>query len=205
MVKPILQWLNHSALALLVAACAPAATVAPAAHSAMEKKLGEDPDDKQINLRFAEQAEASGDYLRAEQYYLRAEALGVPPTEIVPRILHVLVAGQRYDEALERCRLRLQVAPEDRATRFVEAALLSALDRPAEAERDLSSLVHGRPDDAEAYLALGKLYRDGYKDFARARPMFEKYLALAPNGQAAAALRYELAEPAPAPSELEAK
>jgi tetratricopeptide (TPR) repeat protein len=204
MVKPFRNWLNHSSLAALLplalAACATASpAAAPGASGPLEKKLGQDPNDRALNVQLGAEAEAHGELLRAEQYYLRAEALGAPPAEIVPRLLRVLVQAHRYQEALERCRARLAVTPDDRATRFVAAALLVATDKPKEAERELDQLVRARPDDAQAYLALGKLYRDGYNDPARAKVMFEKFLALAPNDPSAAAIRFEIAEPAPAP------
>jgi predicted Zn-dependent protease len=199
MVKPFGKRLNHSSLAglcvLALVGCLASAPAAPAALNPMEKKLSENPDDRDINLKFAAQAEVTGDLLRAEQYYLRAEALGVPQAEIVPAILRVLIAAHRYDEALARCQRRLGAEPSDRGTRFVAAALLVAVDRPKEAERELNTLVRSRPDDAQAYLALGRLYKD--HDPERAREMFEKYLSLAPNGEAAAAIRFELAAPAP--------
>jgi tetratricopeptide (TPR) repeat protein len=164
----------------------------------MEKKLADNPNDREINLQFGDEAVAGGDLLRAEQYYLRAEALGVPQDTIVPRIVRVLVASKRYDEALDRCNKRLAAKPGDRATRFVEASLLVALERPKDAERELNALVRTQPKDPEAYLALGKLYRDG-NDAEHARVMFEKYLELAPDGRDAAAVRFELAEiPPPA-------
>jgi predicted Zn-dependent protease len=161
----------------------------------LEKKLSDNPDDRATNLQLGEQSEATGDLLRAEQYYLRAEALGQPEEEMLPRLLRVLVKSHRYDEALARCKQRLAVKPEDRATRYVEAALFVALEQTKEAERQLDSLVRTKPDDADAYLALGRLYKD--LGDARARGMFEKYLALAPDGEAAAQLRFELAAPAP--------
>jgi tetratricopeptide (TPR) repeat protein len=178
--------------------CAPLKTAEKPNATPLEKSFSDHPDDRAINIQLGQQSEATGDWLRAEQYYVRAEALGEPQEKIVPPILRVLVKAQRYGEALERCQRRLSTVPEDRATRFVKAALYAALDRPKDAEKELSALVRARPDDPQAYLALGRLYRDGYNDPARARQMFEKYLALAPNGADAAAVRYELAEPAPA-------
>jgi tetratricopeptide (TPR) repeat protein len=188
-------------LALLVGCAAPQK---PAAEPKMakdvtplEKQFAEKPDDPKVNLELGDRAQAGGDWLRAEQYYARAEALGLPEAEIVPRILKVLVLGRRYDEALERCHRRLQKAPEDRATRLVEAAILEALERPHEAERELNVLVRTKPEDPNPYLALGKLYRDSYNDAPRAREMFEKYLTLHPKGADADALRYQLEEEAP--------
>ncbi|HZS40542.1 MAG TPA: tetratricopeptide repeat protein [Polyangia bacterium] len=196
------QWFNQFVAALFAVAaigCVGARRSSPAAAGTpLEQKLAQNPDDPQVNIALGEASEGAGDLLRAEQYYLRAEALGVPQDRIVPRLVRVLVAAHRYDEALDRCRRRLTTRPEDRATRFVEAALLVALERPKEAERELAALVRTKPDDPQAYLALGKLYRDGYNDRPRARAMFEKYLELAPSGEAAPAVRFELADEPPA-------
>ena len=192
-------------MALLLAGCAapqrklagepkPVKDVSP-----LEKKFADTPDDPKVNLELGDRAAEGGDYLRAEQYYLRAEALKTPEEKIVPRLLKVLVMARRYDEALERCKKRLDRAPTDRATRLVEAAIYEALERPHEAERELTVLMHTRPEDPNPYLALGKLYRDSYNDAARAREMFGKYLALAPKGDEADAIRYQMEESDPPP------
>jgi predicted Zn-dependent protease len=177
-------------LSACVTAQAPQTTQGP-----LEKKLSANPNDPATNLDLGEQAEATGDLLRAEQYYLRAEALG--EKEMLPRLLRVLVKSHRYDEALGRCKRRLAQKPDDRSTRYVEAALLVALDRHKDAEQDLESLQRTRPEDPDAYLALGRLYKD--LGDARAQAMFEKYLALAPDGESAAQVRFDLAAPSPAP------
>jgi predicted Zn-dependent protease len=166
--------------------------------SPLEKQFAEHPDDPKLNLQLGDRSTAGGDWMRALQYYERAEALGTPEDQIVPRIVKTLVMARRYDEALERCRQRLQKVPNDRGTRFVEAAIYEALDRPRDAERELNVLVRTKPDDPNAYLALGKLYRDSYSDAARARAMFAKYLSLAPKGDEADAIRYQMEESAPA-------
>jgi predicted Zn-dependent protease len=167
--------------------------------SPLEKKFAETPDDPAVNLELGDRAVSGGDWLRAEQYYQRAEALGVPEDKIVPRIVKVLVMARRYDEALERCHKRLAKTPTDRGTRLVEAAIYEALERPRDAERELNVLVRTKPDDPNPYLALGKLYRDSYNDAARAREMFNKYLLLAPKGDEADAIRYQMEETAPPP------
>jgi tetratricopeptide (TPR) repeat protein len=188
------KWFNHSSVVVLWIGLGACAAAVPPSASPLERRLGTNPNDAGVNLELGAEAEAGGDLLRAEQYYLRAEALGVPAEKIVPRILRVLVAAQRYEEALARCKRRLAQAPEDRTTRFVEAALLVAVERPAEAEQELNGLMRTGPGDPEVYLALGKLYRDAFADRQRARGMFEKYLELAPRGAEAAAIRYELGE-----------
>jgi tetratricopeptide (TPR) repeat protein len=170
-----------------------------AGQSALDRKLAENPDDARVNLALGDRAAAGGDWLRAEQYYERAEALGAASATVVPRLVRVLVQAQRYDEALARCKRRLGAAPADRATRLVAAAILTALDRPREAEHELTTLQRTRPDDPNPYLALGKLYRDSFGDAGRARAMFERYLVLAPHGEEADAIRYQLEEATPLP------
>jgi tetratricopeptide (TPR) repeat protein len=158
----------------------------------LEKKLIENPDNAEVNFQLGEDAESHGDLLRAEQYYLRAEALRVDADRVTPRIIRVLVTAHRYGEALERCQRRLDAKPGDRATRYVEAALYAGLDRPKDAVRDLNALIDSQPKDPDAYLALGRLYKDA-NNHERAVQMFHKYLELAPDGRDAASVRFELA------------
>jgi tetratricopeptide (TPR) repeat protein len=167
----------------------------------LETRLANNPNDPEVNFELGENAERTGDNLRAEQYFLRAEALGTPADKVVPRIIRVLITAQRYDEALERCRRRLQQSPQDRATRYVEASLLQALEKPKDAERELLTLSNTKPDDAHAYLSLATLYRDGFADPVRARAMFTKFLTLAPEGDEATAVRYQMAELPPDPTQ----
>jgi len=196
-----------AAIALVLAGCA--ASQKPEASapkpvkdvSPLEKQFADKPDDPKLNLELGDRAGDGGDWLRAEQYYLRAEALGTPEAAVTPRLLRVLVLARRYDEALDRCRRRLSKTPTDRATRLVEAAIFEALERPREAERELHILVRTKPDDPNPYLALAKLYRDSYNDAVRAREMFGKYLALAPKGEEADSIRYQMEEAAPSPDD----
>ena len=193
-----------SIIALLLVGCAApqreaAGPKPPKDVSPLEKRFADTPDDPKVNLELGDRSTQSGDLLRAEQYYERAEALGIAEEQVVPRLLKVLVMARRYDEALERCHKRLSRTPTDRGTRLVEAAIYEALERPHDAERDLNVLVRTRPNDPNPYLALGKLYRDSYNDAPRAREMFAKYLALAPKGDEADAIRYQMEEAAPSP------
>jgi tetratricopeptide (TPR) repeat protein len=184
-------------LTLLLSACATQPKLRGVdgnAPTPLETRLAQNPNDPDVNLQLGDKADATGDYLRAEQYYLRAEALGIPSDKVGPKIIRALVEAQRYDEALERCRKRLQDVPQDRATRYVEASLLVALEKPKEAERELLTLSKTKPDDAHAYLVLGNLYRDGFNDVTRARAMYDKFLSLQPDGEEAAAVRYQMAE-----------
>jgi len=183
-------------LALVVAGSAAgcATTAESRARTPLERELRDHPQDRAVNVALAQSAERAGDWLRAEQYYRRAEALGAPDIELMASLLRVLVAARRYDEALARCQERLEATPDDRATRYVAAALLVALDRPREATHELSWLARRKPDDPEPYLALARIYRDA-NDRARADAMLARYVALAPQSRTATAAKQELARP----------
>src|SRR6185503_21219525 len=62
--------------------------------SPLEKQFADTPDNPKVNLELGDRATAGGDWLRAEQYYQRAEALGVSEEAITPRILKVLVMAR---------------------------------------------------------------------------------------------------------------
>lgn len=181
------------ALVVLATSSGCAQSAARASATTPLARLAEAPLDPARTLELAAQAEGTGDYLRADQYYVRAEALGVPTDRVLPRRLAVMVASERLLDAVALCQARLGEKPDDRATRHVLAALYIALDRPVAAERELRILIATAPSDAQPYLALGHLYREAFADAARARAMFEKYLELAPTDAAAAALRFEIA------------
>lgn len=183
-----LGWVGILAVETL-ASCA--ASLPQVGSVSLEQRLAAHPEDPALNLALGEQAETGGELLRAEQYYLRAEALGTPSGAVVPRLIRVLVAAHRYDEALGRCRRQLASDPTDRPTRFLVAALLIALDQPAQAKQELANLMRGDPRDPEPYLTLGRLYLR--TDRQRARPLLERYLLLAPDGSAAPEVRFELA------------
>ena len=182
----------------------PASPLGPSGpQSPLEKRFTDDPNDAKTNLMLGETAELQGDLLRAEQYYVRAEALRVPEDEILPRILRVLVRAKRYEEAIVRCKERLARQPSDRTTRFLFAALLQGRERNDLAESELLVLLKHDDKDGQAHLAIGRLYRDAFRDPQRALPHLKKYLELDPNGSDAAQVRFELAElsmPEPSPT-----
>jgi predicted Zn-dependent protease len=88
--------------------------------------------------------------------------------------LRVLVMAKRYEEAMNRCRDRLAKRPDDRVTRFLFAALLQGRERNDLAENELKLLLASDEKDAPAHLAIGRLYRDAYKDVGRALPHLKK-------------------------------
>lgn len=156
-------------------------------------KLAQNPADAEATFAQAESAEADGDLLRAEQYYVRAERLGIDPARTLPRVLAVLVSSERLGDALMRCQKYLEDKPDDVRVRYLLALIEIALEHPRDAATELRMVIAQKPEVAQPYLLLGRLYRDRLSDVRSARDMFHRYLALAPDTREATHLRLELA------------
>ena len=68
-----------------------------------------------------------------------------------------------------------------------------ALEHPRDAATELRMVIAQKPEVAQPYLLLGRLYRDRLSDVRSARDMFRRYLAMAPDTREATHLRLELA------------
>jgi tetratricopeptide (TPR) repeat protein len=125
----------------------------------------------------------AGDYGRAAQY-LRAALLQHGDADVIlPLLISIEVKDQGYRAAAQHLSERLRTHPSDVRARFVLASLLSALDRPKDAERELLTVLSTAPRHAEATFALAVVYRDGMGDQQRADDYFRRYLTLAPEGR----------------------
>ena len=125
----------------------------------------------------------AGDYPRAAQYLRAALAQHGDAEVILPLLVSIEIKDQSYRAAAQHLEDRLRTHPSDVRARFVLASLLSALDRPRQAEHELLRLLERTPRHAEATFALGVVYRDGLGDVARADGCFRRYLALEPEGR----------------------
>jgi tetratricopeptide (TPR) repeat protein len=125
----------------------------------------------------------TGDYGRAAQY-LRAALLQHGDAEVIlPLLVSAEIRDQNYRAAAEHLEDRLRTHPSDVRARFVLASLMSALDRPKQAERELLGILKRAPRDAEATFALAVVYRDGMGDRQRADDYFRRYLSMEPDGR----------------------
>ncbi len=184
-----------SALVVTIAGCATTqpSVATPAAANSAAARLAQNPGDGEASFAQAERAEANGDLMRAEEYYVRAERSGVDPERTLPRVVSVLVSSERLGEALARCQNHLESDPDDVRVRYLSALIELALEHTHEAAMDLRIVIAEKPAVAPPYLLLGRLYRDRLGDVKTARDMFRRYLALAPDTREAAHLRLELA------------
>lgn len=136
--------------------------------------------------RLVARAEAfarSGDYARATQYLRAALQQQGDADTIVPLLVSIEIKDQNYRAAAQHLEDRLRTHPSDVGARFVLASLMSALDRPKQAERELLGVLKRAPHHAEATFALAVVYRDGMGDYRRADDYFRRYLEMDPEGR----------------------
>ncbi len=143
-------------------------------------------------------AAAQGDYVRAEQYLAAAGARGYEEAAVIGPLVRVCVAASRLRQALVYAQPYLRRHATDWRLRFVVAAVLLGLERVDDARAELERVIATAPEAPEPYFVLGALLRDRLRDDAAARPRFERYLALVPEGAHSDEARVALASPLPA-------
>lgn len=144
-----------------------------------KRGYSEHPNDPEAILRLASIYEKAGESLRAEQYYEVARNLGVSHRRVGPALIRLAAKNGRYQIASDRARALLVEYPEQYETRLLLAQLDVLLDDPMAAERELRILLGLRPRRPDAYLALGRLYKEHGKP-EQARASLLRYLELEP-------------------------
>jgi tetratricopeptide (TPR) repeat protein len=124
-----------------------------------------------------------GDYTRAEQYLVAALDAKGDERKIMPVLLKVLIAAERYRDAIEHCEGYLKKHSGDVRLRFVLATLYNATGEVAKARDALVRVVSTDPANAEAHYSLAVLLRDEDNDLGGADLHFREYLKLSPRGQ----------------------
>jgi tetratricopeptide (TPR) repeat protein len=129
-----------------------------------------------------EQYAQTGDFVRAEQYLAAALERGGPIERILPRLLRVCIAAQRYRAAIEYARPFLERRPDIWQLQYLLATIHMGLNEPQSARARLELVLRYNPHYADAEFDLGKIYRDDLGDAASADEHFRRYLELEPNG-----------------------
>lgn len=127
-----------------------------------------------------------GDLIRAEQYLAAAIERGYPRDRGLPILLRVCVASSRLTTALDYARPYLEEHPEDWPLRHLVASIHLGLGHPDDARRELERVIADAPNEAEPHYLLAVVLRDELGDVDGARPHFQRYLELAPEGRRAA-------------------
>lgn len=199
----------RSALVVLTAALATAATLASAAGCAPSQgtRTHSQLRTLQKETRWQELYErgrafaAVGDFTRAEEYFGAALDTGGDSQKLIPLILYCCMQDGRYLLAAQYAEEHLQKHPNDYRTRFVLGSIYAGIGQEAQAERELARVVEAKPDEAEAHYALGKILWDGRKSYGAADRHFREYLRLTPSGPHAAEAKERLLHAVPATPE----
>lgn len=191
------------ARAVLVAACATSAMACAASNEARRR----DPDAPLVEVTPQETMRTlsavqwepiydqgvtlanSGDLVRAEQYLAAAIQRGGPPDRILPRLLRVCIAAQRYRAAIEYARPFLDHRPDAWPLQYLLATIHMGLGEPQSARQRLELVLHYNPRYGEAEFVLARLYRDDLSDPGAADTHFRRYLEIEPAGSHAAEAR----------------
>ncbi len=181
------------ALLLLGAGCATTGSNDHAAHA----KPATSPSERY--LAQGDEFARAGDLIRAEQYFALALRAGYPEQAVLPRLLHVCLAGSRLRAALSYAESHLLRHPDAWVLRSLVASLEAALGQPELARRELRRVLADRPEEAEANYMLAVLERDVFAGDDSASQAFAAYLRARPHGDHQAEARSWLREhPLPA-------
>lgn len=136
-----------------------------------------------------------GDSIRAEQYLTAAIDRGYPEREAMPLVIRACVASARLSSALGYAEPYLSRHPGDWSLRYLVATLHQGLGHFDRARHELEQVMHDAPEASEPVFALALLLKDDLSDAEAARPLFERYLELAPHGSHVEQARAALAPP----------
>lgn len=146
---------------------------------------------------------SQGDDFAAEQYLEAARSAGCDERLVVRELVRVCVAAGRLEHALLHAESYLERTPEDWLLQHVIATIHFAKGDGMRARDELELLLSEHPDHAESHFLLGMVLRDTYSDVPGTRAAFERYLALAPEGEHASEARAYIRRSSRFPVEVE--
>lgn len=127
---------------------------------------------------------ASGDFIRAEQYFAAAIQRGFSEDQAMPALMQVCIEASRLAAALSYAEPYLARHPDKWSLRMLVASIHMGLDHLERARDELERVLEDAPEEPpQAHYFLGVLFRDELLDAEQAAEHFERYLALAPEGE----------------------
>ncbi len=144
-----------------------------------------------------EGAAMSGDFTRAEQYFVAAIRAGGDQRLLTKRLLVVCVNDGRFPAAVSYGEDYLRGHPTDTDIRYAVATVYAAIGETSRARDELTRVVQEKPDLADAHYALASVLRQQGDALLDADTQFREYIRLEPNGQYAEAARSLLLKSVP--------
>jgi Flp pilus assembly protein TadD len=131
----------------------------------------------------------NGDLWRAEQYLVASMEKGKPRGEVVPTLVQICIALQRFSAALSYAEPVVRDEPDHWRLRRVVASLYHGLGRLEDARDAFHTVLRAAPNDPMTHYFLGMLYVEDLSDVATGDPLLARYVELAPEGQHAPEVR----------------
>jgi tetratricopeptide (TPR) repeat protein len=172
---------------VLLAGCAAHSEARSAARSPEQA-----PNEATLLVQKGKAAVASGDTVRAEQYFTLAIARGAGESVVLKDLLAACIGGSRLRGALDHALPYLQKHPDDDDLRYLVASLYDSLGQRQQATTQLERLLHRNSGHADAHYLAGILASE--EEPEQAREHFRQYLDLQPQGPRAAEVRGRLSE-----------
>ncbi len=140
---------------------------------------------------------ASGDPVRAEQYFVLALRAGGDERLLTTRLMLTCASDGRYPAAENYGEDYLVRHPRDTEVRYALATVYVARGELGEARVALEVVVAERPEMPEPHYALGVVLRDEGDSVLAVDEQFREYLRLEPNGKYTEAARASLLRSVP--------
>lgn len=125
----------------------------------------------------------NGDLWRAEQYLVASMEKGKPRGEVVPTLVQICIALQRFSAALNYAEPVVRDEPDHWRLRRVVGSLYHGLGRLEEAREAFHLVLRTAPNDPMTHYFLGMLYVEDLSDVSAGDPLLTRYVELAPDGQ----------------------
>jgi len=144
-----------------------------------------------------EAAAMSGDFTRAEQYFVAAIKAGGDQRVLTKRLLVVCVNDSRFPAAVSYGEDYLRAHPSDTDIRYAVATVYIGIGELPRAIGELTRVVAEKPEIADAHYALASALHQQGDAMLDADKQFREYIRLDPDGQYAEAARASLLKSVP--------
>lgn len=131
----------------------------------------------------------SGDLWRAEQYLVASMEKGKPRGEVVPTLVQLCIALQRFSAALNYAEPVIRDEPDHWRLRRIVGSLYHGLGRLEDAREAFHTVLRTAPDDPMTHYFLGMLYVEDLSDIPSGDVLLARYVELAPEGEHAPEVR----------------
>jgi predicted Zn-dependent protease len=131
-----------------------------------------------------ERLSASGQSVRAEQYFLASLEAGEPETVILPALIDTCIQSGRLRSALDYVERATKLEPHDERLRRLLASLYLSLGQVRPATEEVQRLSMKKELSPETLLFVAEFFDHTLLERNAAMALYRRYLALVPEREA---------------------